>query len=156
MRSLLASIVILAAVAATPRAARAEGGVGLGIFVGDPFGLDLKIDLQRRSALDVVLGFNTIRDGRADYGHLTYLVTPVIGHGRSVLVPLRLGIGVAVFDDGVRFGDRVDVGVRAPLEVAFMFRSAPLELYGEIALLVPFVRQVEADLQGGIGFRIYF
>ena len=152
MRSLLASIVILAAVAAAPRAARAEGGVGLGVFVGDPFGLDLKVDLQRRSALDVVIGVNTIRDGRTDYGHLTYLVTPVIGHGRSVLVPLRIGIGVAVFD--VR--DRVNVGVRAPLEVAFMFRSAPIELYGEIALLVPFIYNVDADLQGGIGFRIYF
>src|SRR6185437_2487925 len=152
MRSLLASIVILAALAATPRAAHAEGGVGLGIFVGDPFGLDLKIDLQRRSALDVVIGVNTVRDGRTDYGHLTYLVTPVIGHGRSVLVPLRLGIGVAVFN--VR--NDVNVGVRAPLEVAFMFRSAPIELYGEIALLVPFVHEVEADLQGGIGFSIYF
>jgi hypothetical protein len=151
MRTALALTVILA-VAAVPRAAHAEGGVGLGIFVGDPFGLDLKIDLQRRSALDVVIGVNTIRDGRTDYGHLTYLVTPVIGHGRSVAVPLRLGIGVAVFN--VR--NDVDVGVRAPLEVAFMFRSAPIELYGEIALLVPFVHDVEADLQGGIGFRIYF
>ena len=155
MRSALALTVVLA-VAAVPRAARAEGGVGLGLFVGEPFGLDLKIDLQRRSALDVVLGFSTIRDGRADYGHLTYLVTPVVGHGRSVLVPLRLGIGVAVFDDGVRFGDQIDVAVRAPLEVAFMFRSAPIELYGEIALVVPFVRHVDADLDGGIGFRIYF
>ena len=154
MRRAIVTSVILAAVAVgAPRQARAD--VGLGLFLGEPSGLDLKIDLQRRSALDLVLGFSTFQDGRADYGHLTYLVTPVVGHGRSVWVPLRLGIGVAVFDDG-RFGDNVDVAVRAPLEVGLMFRSAPIELYGEIALFIPFVRGVDADLQGGIGFRLYF
>jgi hypothetical protein len=142
--------VILAAVAVgAPGKARAD--VGLGLFVGEPTGLDLKLDLQRRSALDLVLGFSTFRDGRADYGHLTYLLTPVIGHGRSVWVPLRLGIGVAVFDT-----TNTNVAVRAPLEIGLMFRSAPLELYGEIALFVPFVRNVDAELQGGIGLRFYF
>jgi hypothetical protein len=143
-----------AAVTASPPAARAD--IGLGIFLGDPTGLDLKIDMARRSSLDIVLGFNTFRDGRGDYGHLTYLVTPFIGWGRSVAVPLRIGIGVAVFDDGGRFGDGIDVGVRAPFEVGLMFRSAPIEIYGEIAILIPFIRDVHADLQGGIGFRIYF
>ena len=98
-----------------------------------------------------MLGFSTFQDGRADYGHLTYLVTPVVGHGRSVWVPLRLGIGVAVFDTA-----DTNVAVRAPLEVGLMFRSTPLELYGEIALFVPFVRNADAELQGGIGLRFYF
>jgi hypothetical protein len=142
--------VILAAVAVgAPGQARAD--VGLGLFLGEPTGLDLKLDLQRRSALDIVLGFSTFRDGRADYGHLTYLLTPVIGHGRSVSVPLRLGIGVAVFDT-----NDTNVAVRAPLEIGLMFHSVPLELYGEIALFVPFVRNVDAELQGGIGLRFYF
>ncbi|HTJ46020.1 MAG TPA: hypothetical protein VL463_28140 [Kofleriaceae bacterium] len=155
MRSALVLTTVLAVAAAAPSAARAD--VGLGLFVGEPFGLDVKIDLQRRSALDLVLGFSDVRDGRGHYGHLTYLVTPVVGRGRSINVPLRLGIGVAVFDGGGRFGDNVDVAVRAPLEIGLMFKSAPLELYGEITLLVPFVRDgVYADLDGGIGFRIYF
>jgi hypothetical protein len=153
---LLLAAAFAAAVSAASRPARADGGVALGLFVGEPTGLDLKIDVASRSALDIVLGLSTFRDGRADYGHLTYLVTPFIGRGRSVLVPLRLGIGFAVFDDGVRFGDRVDVAVRAPLELGFHFRSAPVEIYGEIALVIPFVRDVYADLDGGIGFRIYF
>ncbi len=152
---LLLAVTLAAAATTAPRTARAEG-VGLGLFVGEPFGLDLKIDLERRSALDIVLGFSTIRDGRADYGHLTYLATPFVGQGRSVLVPLRIGIGVAVFDSGVRFADNTNVAVRAPLELGFKFRSAPVELYGEIALLIPFVHNAEVDLTGGIGFRIYF
>jgi hypothetical protein len=154
MRRALVTSVILAAVAVgAPGQARAD--VGLGLFVGEPTGLDLLLDLQHRSALDLVIGVSTFRDGRADYGHLTYLVTPVIGHGRSVSVPLRLGIGVAVFDAGA-FGDNLNVAVRAPLEVALKFHTAPIELYGEIALFIPFVHGVDADLQGGIGFRLYF
>src|SRR5215471_1766257 len=119
MRRAIVTSVILAAVAVgAPRQARADFGIGL--FLGEPTGLDMKIDIQRRSALDLVLGFSTFRDGRADYGHLTYLVTPFVGRGRSVSVPLRLGIGVAIFDAG-GFGNNVDVGVRAPLEVGLMF-----------------------------------
>jgi len=132
-----------------PGAARAD--VGLGVFVGEPTGLDLKIDVEQRSALDIVLGLSTFRDGHANYGHLTYLITPFVGRGRSVSVPLRLGIGVAVFD----VGRDTDVAVRAPFEIGFRFR-APIEIYAEITLLVPFVHDVYADLDGGLGFRIYF
>jgi hypothetical protein len=41
-----------------------------------------------------------------------------------------------------------------------MFRSVPLELYGEIALKITFIddndNDDDVDADGGIGFRIYF
>jgi len=156
MRALALAVALVCL--AAPRAARAD--VGLGLFVGEPFGVDLKLDLQRRSALDIVIGTSSYRAGRAGYGHLTYLVTPVVGHGRSVLVPLRLGIGAAIYDDGGSFGDGINVAVRAPIEVGFVFRSAPIELYLELAVKLTFVdanrNDPTADLDGGGGFRIYF
>jgi hypothetical protein len=161
MRSRTAACAILAtlAVVAAPGAARA-GGVGLGLFVGEPFGLDLKVDVQSRSSLDLVFGFDTVQRGRAHYGHLTYLVSPLIGRGRSVVVPLRIGIGAAVYDGGGGFFDETNVAVRAPLELGFMFRSAPVELYGEVAIKVTFIdggdNDPTVDADGGIGFRIYF
>ena len=148
---------IVALVCATPAVARAD--FGLGPFIGDPTGLDFKIGLDRYSGLDLLFGWYHINEvgdgtGAGGYGHLTYLVTPVVAHGNSVNVPLRLGIGVALF--GVN--NDLNFGVRFPLEIGLRFRRAPLEIYGEIALLLAFVDPAVDFLtvQGGGGIRFYF
>ena len=155
MRKLLLTTLVFGAVLAA-KATPARADFGLGLFLGEPTGLDLKIGLSNRSGLDIVLGFDTYRDGRGGYGHLTYLVTPFVGHGDSVLIPLRLGIG------GALYGPSNDIAfaVRAPLELALRMRSTPLEFYGEIALAFilfgPGNDSLQLDLQGGVGFRIFF
>jgi hypothetical protein len=150
-------LVIIATMLAMSSVARSD--VGLGLFIGDPLGLDLKIDLQRRSSLDMVFGWTRLHDAHAHYAHLTYLITPVVGRGESVLVPLRLGIGGAIYDDG-RFADAVNLAVRVPGELALRFRRTPLEIYGELALEVTFLDENDVhdtvDLQGGVGLRFYF
>jgi hypothetical protein len=155
MRKLLPATLVLGIVLAA-RATPARADFGLGLFLGDPTGLDVKIGLGNRSGLDLVLGFDTYRDGRGSYGHLTYLVTPLVAHGSSVLVPIRLGIGGAVY--GTR--NDLDFAVRAPFELALRLRSAPLEFYGEIALAFtlfdPGDNDLRIDLQGGLGFRVFF
>jgi hypothetical protein len=145
------TLVIFAVLAVAAPAARAD--VGIGLFVGRPTGLDLKLGLAPRSGIDIVLGWDTFRDGRDLYAHVTYLATLFVGHGQSVIVPLRLGIGAAVY------GGDPDVAVRAPFEIGFRFRSAPVELYGEIAARLEVAnRPGDPDLwlDGGVGFRIYF
>ncbi|MDB4953832.1 MAG: hypothetical protein JWO36_1401 [Myxococcales bacterium] len=156
-------VLVLILLATTGGAAHAD--VGFGLFVGRPTGLDIKLGLSNRAGLDIVAGWDTYRDGyRDDYAHVTYLLTPVVSYGRSVIVPLRLGIGVAVFDGYYyhqnRFGEGLNVAVRAPVEIGLRFRSVPLEIYGEIALRISFLRDSAyydlVQLDGGIGFRIYF
>jgi len=154
MRKLLVTS-LLTGLALTAAAAPARADVGLGVFLGEPTGLDLKLGLGNRSALDIVLGYTSFRDGRTGYGHLTYLVTPLIAQGSSVTVPLRLGIGAAIY------GPSSDVGlaVRAPFELGLRMRSAPLEIYGEIAIAVELIgprSDLDTDLQGGLGLRIFF
>lgn len=146
------TIALLLAVLGTAAPARAEG-FGLGFFLGDPTGLDLKIDLQRRSSLDILLGIYDFRDGRdLGYAHLTYLVTPVYAHGQSVNVPLRLGVGAAVF--GVR--SDVHAGIRAPFELGLAFKRTPMEIYFEIAALLALIGEdPRFDLQGGVGIRFF-
>ena len=150
MRKLLPTTLVLGiVVAARPTPARADFGIGL--FLGEPTGLDMKVGLGGRSGLDILLGFTSFR-GRTGYGHLTYLVTPVIGHGSAVIVPLRLGIGAALYGPS----DDLNVAIRAPFEVGLRLRRTPLEFYGEIALLLTLADPVFADVQAGIGFRVFF
>jgi hypothetical protein len=155
MRKLLLTTLVFG-IALAARATPARADFGLGLFLGDPTGLDLKIGLSNRSAIDVVLGVDTYRDGRANYGHLTYLVTPIVAHGDSVLVPIRFGIGAALY--GTR--DDLDFAVRAPVELALRLRRTPLEFYGELALALtlfdPDDENLQLDVQGGIGFRVFF
>jgi hypothetical protein len=153
MRKLVITATLLGLVSAPARA-----DVGVGLFVGNPVGLDLKIDLHRRSSLDLVFGWTQIRDATDEYFHLTYLVTPVVGHGDSVLIPLRIGLGAAVYDDGPFF-DSFNLAVRVPVELGFRFRRTPLEIYGELALEVTFVDDNDnnntVDVQGGVGIRFF-
>jgi hypothetical protein len=102
-----------------------------------------------------VLGVDTLDGDAPGYGHLTYLVTPVVGRGTSVWVPLRLGIGGAIYG----YRDDLNAAVRAPLEVALHFRRTPLEIYGELAFFLTFIDAHDnhdtVDLQGGVGLRLF-
>ena len=154
-------VLIAALVFASAQPARAE--VGFGIFIGEPTGLDVKLDLSRKSALDILVGYYSHwdhYDTDGAYGHLTYLVQPFVAHGDSVIVPLRLGIGIAIFDEYRRFADDINLAARVPFEVGLRFRRTPLELYFEIALKVTFLDgephdHRTVDLDGGIGLRFY-
>lgn len=148
----------LLVIAVLAMAVPAQADVGLGVFVGEPTGLDLKLGLSARSGLDLVFGWDTYRDNRDEYVHVTYLATLLVGHGSSVNVPLRLGIGGAIYDDG-SFDRGTNLAVRVPLQLGLRFRTAPIEIYGEVALKLTFVRShgdPYADLDGGIGLRFYF
>ena len=153
------SLVLAASLAVLVAAPVARADVALGVFAGEPTGLDIDLGLTRRSSLDLLLGWTRIPDGRDHYAHVTYLVTPAIARGESVLVPLRLGIGLAVYDDG-NFDNGLNLGARVPLEVALRFRRTPLEIYGEISVLVTFLDDNNNDptfgLHGGLGLRFYF
>lgn len=151
---LLLPLLVVLGIAAAPSVARAD--VGLGLFVGQPTGLDLKLGLSSKSALDIVLGLRSFDEDAGGYGHLTYLVTPFVSRGRSVIVPFRLGIGAAILESG----DDLAFAVRAPFEVGFVF-NRNVEIYGEIAFKIVFNENdgdddIDADLDGGLGFRIYF
>jgi hypothetical protein len=150
------TLVLLAVLAV---AVPADADVGLGLFVGQPTGLDLKIGLSPRGGLDLLFGWDDFRDGRDHYAHVTYLATLAMGHGDAVNVPIRLGIGGAIYDDG-NFDNGTNLAVRAPLQIGLRFRRTPIEIYGEVALLLTFVGDHRfhdyVDLDGGIGFRVYF
>ena len=128
--------------------------------MGEPLGVTLKIDLKKRTALEVLVGvYDWDEDrGNDEYAHVTFLATLGVVKGESVMIPFRIGIGGAVYDD--RGDDDINFAVRAPFEIAFQPRSSPIEIYLEIALRFEIIDD-EGDedhlqLDGGLGFRFYF
>jgi hypothetical protein len=132
--------------------ARAES-IGLGVFLGQPTGLDIKIGLQGRSAIDIVLGANRFDEPRVSYGHVQYLALLGVAHGQSVNVPFRLGVGGAVF---ALTEDNTTLAARVPLQIGLRFRRTPLEIYGEVAFVILFNDGTDTDIDGGLGLRVYF
>lgn len=155
MRKLLPTLVVFGLVLAS-RAAPARADFGLGVFLGQPTGIDLKLGLDGRSGLDLLFGWDHLDSDSRGYGHVTYLVTPFVASGDAVLVPLRLGIGGALFGPS----DEIGFSIRAPIELGIRLRRTPVEFYGELALNLvlhdAFRDEVYLDVQGGVGVRFYF
>lgn len=104
-----------------------------------------------------MIGWDRLAEGRVGYAHATFLANLGVARGRSVLVPLRLGVGVAVDN----LGDEVDVAVGAAHQSSrCKLAATPIKLYGELALKLTLLDGGAADNQidgdGGLGLRLYF
>ena len=132
--------------------ARAEGGpFGLGLIVGQPTGVTGAFQLSDRTAIDAAVGFGWVRD-RDFYVHVEFLYfLPTLVSGSSVDLSAYLGIGGFFFahnDPGF--------GARAPFGLSLDFKSVPLQIFGELSLLLALTPGTDLDVRGAIGFRYYF
>ena len=154
-RACLAAVVLFSTTTAFARGPEGRT-VGIGICLPEPSGFTLEAYVSHSTAIDFVIGWDTFNN-RNGYGHLDYLVMPVdLARGGSVSVPLYLGIGGWLIDAG---GD-LYFGARVPFGLALNFRSAPLQIFGELALKIilasPHDPGDRLDLDGDVGFRIFF
>jgi len=153
-------IAVFLGLAAAPKAANAE--VGLGLFLGEPLGFTVKVDLSHNTALEMLIGSDDWDNdrGRDFYGHVTFLFQLAHVDAEGVIIPFRLGLGGSVSDDNGRDTNDdfdADINVRAPFQIAFRFTSVPIELYIELSLSMELIDDTgDLDLDGGIGFRVYF
>jgi hypothetical protein len=150
---------------AFPSFAQRRGGggqVGLGIALGDPSGFTAKFLLSQSTAFDLFVG-EEFDEGNDDdlQIHFDWLFSPaVIFQGSTVTVPFYFGVGGVVEIDDNNFDDDIDLGVRAPIGVSFLFRSVPLELFVELGLELIFIDDNndddDLDIDGVVGVRYYF
>ncbi len=138
---------------ATPAVARADGGpFGLGISLGQPTGLTLGYRFSPKSMLDVTLGLDGF-DNDAYYVHAVVDFFPfgdILGGGSVGLSPY-IGIGGIAFDAG-------DIGLaaRVPFGLSLDFRRAPIQIFGEIALILVVTPDTDTGFDGAGGFRYFF
>lgn len=124
---------------------------GLGIQLGEPTGLNGKLWTGRYNAVDFTVAWSF--EGRdemvmqADYVWHSFDVFPV----SSGELPVYFGIGgrALLRDDPV-------LGVRIPVGLAYMFESAPLDIFLEVAPILNVIPSTDFDVGGGLGIRFWF
>jgi hypothetical protein len=146
----------------SPAFARAGGGgkIGLGIAIGDPTGFTAKFILSQSTAFDLFIG-EDFDNGNDDLQiHFDWLFSPaVLGQGPGFTVPLYFGVGGVVEIDDNDFDNDIDLGLRAPLGVAFLFQKTPLELFIELGLELIIIDNDDNndfDIDAVVGLRYYF
>lgn len=108
--------------------------VGVGLMLGVPAGLSAKFFLVDQLAIDLGIGGQLgyrDRDGFAI--HADVLWHPFVAvEGRSFLAPLVLGVGARFLD----YDQTSRIGVRVPVGLSFDFTDLPIDVFGELALVV--------------------
>jgi len=133
-------------------AAHAQGGIGLGAFVGEPSGLSLKLWLQERAAFDVGVAWSFSGED-ALHIHGNYLL-----HAYDLLevpegtLPVYYGLGARV---KILEEDTL-VGIRAPVGLAYIFPSRAVDIFLEVVPILDVAPSTEFGLNGYVGARYFF
>ncbi len=135
-------------------AARAEFGIGINL--GAPTGIDLRVGRDR--TLEAIAGWNL-----KDEGTNIEIEGNVLYHGSSVLsnpplmgvVPYAgAGLGFWMWDDKNDNGDKAGVWMQVPLGIDFRFR-VPLELTLHIDPGIDIIPKTSACIHWGLGIRYW-
>jgi len=138
--------------------ARAQEGLGLGVIVGEPTGLSLKTWLTRSTAFDLAAAWSFAGEG-SFHIHGDYLIhNPGVFRVEKGSLPLYYGVGARVRgnDGGPGHVDDVDVGIRIPVGIAYLFEHDPFDLFLEVVPILDIAPETDVSLNASIGGRYYF
>jgi hypothetical protein len=129
------------------------GRFGAGLIVGEPIGASLKCFLNRIVAIDGVVGWSF--EDNTDL----HLHSDVLFHRRDLVNSSNGELAGYIGVGGrVQFRDNADerFGIRIPLGVAYTFRDAPVDVFGEVAPVIDVSPSTEGDFTAGVGARYWF
>lgn len=125
--------------------------VGVGIIVGEPTGLSFKYWTSSTTAFDAALAWSFI-DGGAFHIHADYIFHNFnlirISEGK---LPFYYGIG-----GRIKTADKFRFGVRVPLGLAYMFNTAPVDIFLEVVPILDLAPKTDFKINAAIGARYFF
>ena len=146
---LFASVALAGAAVAAPR----NSAVGLGVFLGEPTGLSLGIDLNASNWLDFKAAwsfqqesFNIILQGNYELGFPGALVI----EGQDIVPFVGIGAEAVVGESMPK------LGLRIPFGLDYRFAKAPLELFLEFGVGIYLFPETKFLGSGGLGLRYRF
>ncbi len=143
-----------------------SSGFGAGIMVGDPTGLSWKLWVGGDRALAGGLAWSFAHEG---YFHMH---VDMLFHKMDLIpvskgkLPLYFGPGLRLrswgddgyWHNGKHYEDdgHVDLGVRFPVGLAYLFDGAPADIFLEVVPTLDLVPATDFDLDAAIGARYWF
>jgi hypothetical protein len=125
-----------------------SGPSGLGIILGEPTGLSVKIWQNDNIAYDAAAAWSLGEDGAL------HLHADFLQHNYNLLnqdFPVYYGLG-----GRVRLEDDPKLGVRIPLGISHKFSETPMDIFFEIVPVLDLVPETSFAMNGAIGIRYYF
>jgi len=132
---------------------KSKDGWGIGIILGEPTGLSFKIWTGRTTAFDAAAAWSFRKENKLNL-HLDYLI-----HNYKIFkiksksgrLPLYYGIG-----GRIKFEEEIRVGIRIPVGICYLFKTAPLDVFFEIVPILDVVPETDFDINASIGIRYFF
>lgn len=125
---------------------------GIGIILGEPTGISIKNWLTSKSAFDFAIAWSFSGKEDALHVHGDYLMHNFrlipVDEGQ---LPVYYGIG-----GRIKFMDDVNIAVRIPVGIDYLFEDAPVDLFLEIVPMLELTPDTDFELNGGIGARYFF
>ena len=150
MIRLILSLVIMLVLFLQPVAAE-ETGFGLGLILGSPTGLSWKLWMRNNKAIDGAVAWSIGEDSKL------YLQSDYLWHRFDAFdveqdkVALYYGVG-----GRIRFEDDINLGIRIPIGIDYIFINSPFDIFIEIAPILNLTPSTSINLNGGIGARFFF
>ncbi len=159
--------VVLSLLCCIPNVVLAQNNsLGLGIILGEPTGISIKLWLSEKSAVDGSIAWSLIENSHlhlhGDYLWHNYDITGV----RKGKLPIYYGIGARIrFDhkpEHVVHGrihsskDETRFGMRGVLGLEYLFTTAPFDLFFEFAPIMDLIPGSDFSLNAALGFRYFF
>ncbi len=138
--------------------ADAPGPFGLGFVLGDPTGLSANYWKSSERSVDAALAWNFGNETGVEF-HADYLWhRHGIFHVDTVPFSLLYGLGGRMFMVGSKNNEssKIKFGPRLPLGIETSFKQKAIEVFGEIALILNVIPATSADIDFGLGVRVYF
>lgn len=158
-------IPLLVILSANPAQGQQTGdNVGVGVMVGEPTGLSLKLWTSSTTAFDAGLAWS-LEGHEAIHIHADYLwhnfdiFSDDIDPGQ---LAFYYGIGgrLVFIDEEPDAIDEDDddavLGARVPLGLNYLFEDSPFDLFLEIAPIINLIPATDVDIDAAVGLRFYF
>ncbi|MEN3013898.1 MAG: hypothetical protein ABDH23_04695 [Endomicrobiia bacterium] len=125
----------------------------LGVVLGEPTGLSLKIQQKKTLAHDIALNFNTADNYLyLSWDVLKYDYTKITSKELSGSFPIFYGLGLRA----INYSEDLHLAIRFILGLEYIFADIPFNIFVKLAPTINLVPHTRVSIAPAIGIRYIF